>query len=159
MIRQITLQLKPYKYLPLILLFIISSCKVNLIATYNAEVSAEIQALAKTVDRFYLNMLDNTYEADNGRAFNNFTNDYVNIQVDLNALYLKNKIRPLNENSTKICKTTLDLFKKYKEEHKTKNTLSDGLIKLNRKTFSDLFYAMQVAEEAKKIISDSPTNN
>jgi hypothetical protein len=50
----------------------------------------------------------------------------------------------------------LELWVKYKEEHKEDNELSDGLIKLNRLTFSDLFYAMLVAEKAKEIISNPP---
>ena len=41
-------------------------------------------------------------------------------------------------------------------EHKKDNTLSNGLIKLNRKTFSDLFFAMQVAEKGKEIVNNPP---
>ena len=78
----------------------------------------------------------------------------MDIEVEINSLLNKNKVRPLNENSTRICEITLQLWQKYKEEHKTDNTLSDGLIKLNRQSFSDLFFAMQVAEEGKKIIDN-----
>jgi len=68
----------------------------------------------------------------------------------------KNKIRPLNENSTRICEITIQLWQKYKQEHKDDNTLSDGLIKLNNKTFSDIFYAMQVAEKGKELVNNPP---
>ncbi|MCK5170786.1 MAG: hypothetical protein KAQ75_12990, partial [Bacteroidales bacterium] len=68
----------------------------------------------------------------------------------------KNKVRPLNENSTRICEITLELWQKYKEEHRSDQTLSNGLIQLNRKTFSDLFFAMQVAEKGKETVNNPP---
>jgi hypothetical protein len=83
---------------------------------------------------------------------NELINHFSNIEVELNSLLNKNRIRTLNENSTRICEITLQLWIKYKAEHKADNTLSDGLIKLNRKTFSDLLYAMQVAEKGKEVV-------
>lgn len=80
----------------------------------------------------------------------------MNIEVELNSLLSKNRIRPLNENSTRIYEITIQLWMKYKAEHKKDNTLSDGLIKLNQETFSDLFYAMQVAEKGKEMVSNPP---
>ena len=81
---------------------------------------------------------------------------YVDIEVELNALLNKNRVRPLNAHSTRICEITLQLWQKYKEEHKTDNTLSDGLIKLNRMTLANLFLAMQVAERGKDLVNDPP---
>ena len=74
----------------------------------------------------------------------------------LGSLLNQNKIKPLNQNSTRIVEITLELWQKYKEEHRSDNTLSNGLIKLNRKTFSDLFYAMQVAEKGKELSTNPP---
>ncbi len=134
----------------------LNSCKVTLLPSYDAGISEQIENTSKTVDKFYLSMLEFTSSENDGRAFDKFAREYVDIEVELNSLLTKNKIRPLNENSTRICEITLQLWIKYKEEHKTDNTLSDGLIKLNRKTFSDLFYAMRVAEEGKKIAANPP---
>lgn len=133
-----------------------ASCKVTLIPSYDSCISEQIENTAKSVDKFYLSMLETYTTADADRAFNKFSEQYVNIEVELNSLLNKNKIRPLNENTTRICEITLDLWIKYKEEHRSDNSLSDGLIKLNRKTFNDLFFAMQVAEYGKKIISNPP---
>ena len=135
---------------------IITSCRVTFIPSYDAEISEQIENTAKEVDRFYLSMLETTSASNDGRAFQHFSEQYVAIEVELNSLLNKNKIRPLNEHSTRICEITLELWIKYKEEHKTDNKLSDGLIKLNRKTFSDLFYAMQVAEKGKEIAGSPP---
>lgn len=134
----------------------LNSCKVTFIPSYDANISEQIENTSKAVDKFYLSMLETTVASNNSRIFSNFSGQYVNIEVELNSLLNKNKIRPLNENSTRICEITIELWMKYKKEHKSDNTLSDGLIKLNRKTFSDLFFAMQVAEKGKEIVNNPP---
>ena len=134
--------------------FAFNSCRVTFLPSYDASIAEQIEKTTKQVDRFYLTMLETTTAENNGRSFEKFANQYVDIEVELNSLLNKNKVRPLNENSTRICEITLELWKKYKEEHKTDNTLSNGLIKLNKLSFSDLFFAMQVAEEGKKIIEN-----
>jgi hypothetical protein len=134
----------------------LSSCRVTFIPSYDANTATQIDNTAKEVDKFYLSMLETTSTENEGRAFNKFSEQYVSIEVELNSLLNKNKMRPLNENSTRICEITIQLWLKYKEEHKTDNTLSDGLIKLNQKTFNDLFFAMQVAEKGKELVSNPP---
>ncbi|MCH7827212.1 MAG: hypothetical protein IIC75_04440 [Bacteroidetes bacterium] len=136
--------------------FAFNSCKVTLIPNYDATIAKQIEKTTKQVDKFYLTMLETTTENNNGRIFEKFSKQYVDIEVELNSLLNQNKVRPLNENSTRICEITLKLWQKYKEEHKKDNTLSNGLIKLNLKSFSDLFFAMQVAEKAKEIVNKHP---
>jgi hypothetical protein len=142
----------------LILVFFLtaSGCKVTFVPNYDSVIAEQIDQVTKQTDKFYLTMLETTKNESDGRSYTKFVEEYVAIEVELNSLLNKNKVRPLNENSVRICEITLELWIKYKEEHKADNDLSDGLIKLNRKTFSDLFYAMQVAENAKKIISNPP---
>jgi hypothetical protein len=123
---------------------------------YNATITEQINTTAMKVDKFYLSMQESTTQEKDGRAYSNFIEDYVEIEVELNSLLSQNKTRPLNKNSTRICEITLQLWVKYKEEHKVKNTLPNGLLILNRKTFSDLFYAMMVAEKAKDILINYP---
>jgi hypothetical protein len=123
---------------------------VKIVPSYDSKIADQINSLTKTVDKFYLSMLETTKAEDGGRAFSKFSEKYVDIEVELNSLLNENKVRPLNENSTRICEITLQLWMKYKEEHKKNNTLTDGLIKLNRLTLTDLFLAMQNAEIAKK---------
>jgi hypothetical protein len=137
-------------------LLMITSCRVTLVPPYDAAILEQIAETSKAVDRFYLMMLETTSNTGGGRNFELFAEGYVNIEVELNSLLNKNKIRPLNENSVRICEITLELWIKYKEEHRSDNELSDGLIKQNRKTFEDLFFAMQVAEKAKEIPVNQP---
>ena len=143
-------------YLIIILAFLSEGCRVTLVPDYDDSIAQEILETAKRVDKFYLDMLETTVNENGDRAYNKMVDSYVEIEVELASLLGKNKIRPLNENSIRICEITLELWIKYKEEHKEDNELSDGLIRLNRLTFSDLFYAMLVAEKAKEIISNPP---
>lgn len=132
------------------------SCRVTLVPPHDAIIMEQIDETAKAVDKFYLSMIETTVNTGGGRAYELFADDYVTIEVEMNSLLNKNKIRPLNENSTRICEITLQLWQKYKAEHKEDNSMPDGIIELNRKTFADLFYAMQVAEKAKEIITNPP---
>ncbi len=134
----------------------LNACKVTFLQGYDAKIAEQIENTSKAVDKFYLSMLDTTSAEKGGRVFTKFSEQYVNIEVELNSLLSKNRIRPLNENSTRIYEITIQLWMKYKAEHKKDNTLSDGLIKLNQETFSDLFYAMQVAEKGKEMVSNPP---
>lgn len=140
----------------LISLTAIYSCRVTLVPPYDAVIMEQIDETSKAVDKFYLIMLETTSNTGGERSYELFAEDYVNIEVELNSLLNKNKVRPLNENSTRICEITLQLWQKYKMEHKEDNSLPDGMIELNRQTFSDLFYAMQVAEKAKEIVTNPP---
>jgi hypothetical protein len=140
----------------LISLLAFYSCRVTLVPPYDAVIMEQIDETSKAVDKFYLVMLETTSNTSGGRAYELFAEEYVIIEVELNSLLNKNKIRPLNENSTRICEITLQLWQKYKMEHKEDNSLPDGMIELNRKTFGDLFYAMQVAEKAKEIVTNPP---
>lgn len=127
-----------------------------MVAPYDDSIMQQIEATAKDIDRFYLTMLEGKTQANLGRDYKYFQEDYINIEVELNSILMKNRVKPLNEHSIRICEITLELWRKYKAEHQQDNTLSDGLIKLNRKTFDDLFFAMQSAEKGKQIATNPP---
>jgi hypothetical protein len=148
--RKTILQLLPT--FALVLLLGGTSCRVSLLPSYDAALATQMETTAKSVDRFYLGILETTKNENGERAYAKYAPEYVNLETDITALLNKNRIRPLNSNTVKICEITLAKFIKYKEAHKKDNTMSDGIIKLNRQYMGDLFYAMQVAENAKKII-------
>ncbi len=142
--------------LPVFFLLAFISCKVQFVPEYNAEISKQIDTSAKMVDKLYLEMLETTMPEQ--REFAKYAKEYVAVEVELNSLLNKNKIRPLNEHSTKICEITLKKWIKYKQEHKneyeTSGSYPNGNIKINRVYMRDFFNAMIIAENAKKIISE-----
>ena len=130
-----------------VLLF--SACSIRLLPSYDREVADGIDKAARMTDRFYLEMLEKTINEAGGRAYPLFRDQYLNIEIELNALYNRNRVRPLNNNSARIAEIALQKWISYKETHKKQNMISDGIIRLNRKYMNDLFYTMQIAEKAK----------
>ena len=126
------------------------SCRVTFVAPYDASVSQQIEDISRKVDKFYITMQEKTTEEENQREYSRFVDDYIDIEVELNALRKKNQIRPLNKESTQNCEIALETWIKYRDKHKQDNTISDIDIDLNREFLSDLFIVIQAGEEAKK---------
>jgi hypothetical protein len=145
-------------FMSFIVLMTFNSCKVTFVPSYDSLLSSQIENTSKLVDKFYLQMIENPKSDINARKFEKYINQYIEIEVEINSLLNKNKIKPLNNNSIRICEITLELWLKYKEEHRKDNELSEGIIKLNRKTFNDLFFAMQVAEKGKDLVNNQSKN-
>lgn len=139
------------------LFFGISGCKITLVPSYDAQLKEQIESTSKEIDRFYLTMMDLHENKDGGRAYEKFREGYINIEVELISLLNKNKVKPLNTHSTRICEITLQIWRKYKQEHKEDDAIPDGLIKLNMLAMNDLMYAMLIAEKG-KAIADNPPN-
>jgi hypothetical protein len=155
-------------------MLLLSGC-VNLVADYDAELANETITISKQVDRFYGQLAETNYSL---RSYDAFRDRYIEIEVNLRSLVMRNKVRPLNENSIKIAENTLKLWIKYKDAHKQNwekyqealaaveqgeenapqfaatDIYKDGKIKLHRKRFTRMFTALTVAEEAKKMGSD-----
>lgn len=129
----------------------LGGCTVKLVADYDAATFEEILKTGKRVDRFYGDLLE-TKPTD--RAYQKFASQYVEIETDIRSLLTRNKARALNPESTRIAEITLNLWSKYKDAHKAKDTYSDGTAKLDRDRFVRVFAAAARAERA-KISTDS----
>ncbi|MEO6135360.1 MAG: hypothetical protein ABIP35_09415 [Ginsengibacter sp.] len=138
--------------LSMFLAVIANSCKVTLVPNYDGAIATQIDNTLKIVDSFYLTMLETTKNKNNDRAYFHFINSYINIEIELQSLLDKNRVRPLNKNSIAICENTLKQFQKYKSQHKTDNQISDANIILNRMYMHDELVRMQMGEAFK------PTN-
>jgi hypothetical protein len=148
---------RPFFLISLSLILWTTGCKITLVPSYDAQIKEQIESTSKEIDRFYLNMMDLTTNTEGGRSYDKFREGYINIEVELLSLLNKNKVKPLNTHSTRICEITLEMWRRYKQEHKEDNAIPDGLIKVNMLAMSDLMYAMLVAEKGKSI-ADNPSN-
>ena len=126
------------------------SCKVRLLPDYHAAMEQKIEDLAKHVDAFYTNMLFDTEEQNNGRAYQKFSKFYHQIEYELKWLLYRNQARPLNQNSVKICQNALELWQKYKKQHQDKNSISNANIELNMKYLESIFTSLILSEHLKK---------
>jgi hypothetical protein len=143
------IQHKSFQFSILVFLSLsLSGCGFRYVADYNSALSDEIIRVAKKVDFFYA-ILQNM--PDSLRTFDKSVGQYTEIEVDLNSIVMRNKIRPLNSESTKIAETALSFWCKYKDMHKKENTYKNAKIVLHRKRMGRVFSAMFNAEEAKKM--------
>lgn len=128
-------------------LVLMSGCTVKYVAEYDAAIKDEIVEVAKKVDLFWGKLKDT--EKDK-RTYDAFKDDYNAIEADIRALVLKNKIRALNEESTKQAGIALQLWTEDREKHKADNGFSDTRIKLHQSQFTRVFSSMARGEAAKE---------
>ena len=148
------------------------ACSIKLVADYDAKVAQEIIEVSKQVDQFYGELLETSYPE---RSYDNFKDQYIEIEVNIRGLVVQNKARPLNDESISIAETTLEKWIKYKNKHEenwkeyqlpdgdsnkipAEDIYKDTLAKNHRKRFTRFFTAMSVAEEAKKMKAEEPEN-
>jgi hypothetical protein len=131
--------------------FAVNGCAIKLVPDYDGVTFEEIIKVGKKVDRFYGDVLE-TKSTD--RPYQKFSERYVEIETDIRSLVTRNRARALNEESTQISEIILKLWVKYKDNHKLKDTYSDGNAKLDRNRFIRLFSSAASAEVAKKLDPD-----
>jgi len=110
----------------------------------------------KEVDKFYGGLLE---MPESNRQYSKFSEKYVELESELRSLYIRNKSKPLNEESGEISKIILDFWLKYKAKHKEKDKYSNGNAKLDKSKFIRLFTSAANAESAKKLASEDKDVN
>jgi hypothetical protein len=121
-------------------------CQIKLVADYDQPAFEEVLRVGKRVDQFYGALLE---RPEDQRPYAQLSSQYVDIESDLRSLVTRNQSRPLNQESTKISETILQLWQKYKAAHQRNNGYKTALASLDRKRFTRLFNAAASAETAK----------
>ncbi len=129
--------------------FVITSCKVSWVATYDYMVAQQIDVVAKKIDKFYLTLLETTQNENEQRVYSKFAEEYIDIEVELRNLLQKNNRRDKNQESIEINKRILNKWLEYKEIHKTENQLSNADIEANKMNFENMMNTFRIAEELK----------
>jgi len=136
-----------YWFMLVLIVYTISGCRVQYVADYDDNIRNDIISIAEEIDMFYTLLLE-TPEAD--RTYESFKEDYLDIEVSLRSLLMKNKIRPLNEESTRQTEIALELWLEDKEAHKEDDTVSDFIVNQHRSQFQRIFIAMAIGESVKE---------
>jgi hypothetical protein len=140
-------EISKFYFLPILIILFINGCTVQYVAEYDESIKNEIIRISGEIDKFYGTLLE-TKEAE--RTYENFKEEYLTIEVDLRMLLTRNKIRPLNEESTKQTEIALELWLDDKEQHKENDTVSDFIVNQHRNQFQRIFIAMAIGEEVKE---------
>lgn len=131
----------------LITITLLSSCAVKMVAEYDEEANKKTLEIARKVDIFYRQLADSD---PSDRKFSDAKHHYFNIEIDLRTLILLQKMRPKNEESIQICEHILKNWLEFEKAHKDNDTYKDALIDIDWHTIREQFYALAVAEAAKK---------
>lgn len=131
----------------LLLVFMITSCRVMLVPQYSAALEDQIASAAKATDKLYIDMLD---MPANERTYNVFNERYNDIEAEINSIQLKNEARPKNGDFLVIIKNLKDAFAEAKKYHKEHTTLSDGEAIAYQATLSGFWKPLYIAEKALK---------
>ncbi|WP_159084181.1 hypothetical protein [Saccharobesus litoralis] len=146
----LTRRLAKYKNRLLVACFvlILSSCAIHLVSDFDKQSLQQMQAVASQVEQHFISL---QYVEKSQRLFEQSKDNYIAIEVALQALKVRQAMRPLNEQTLKQVDIALDLWSKDIASHKKQNTVSDFILQRHRQQYQRLFLAMIKGEEAKKV--------
>jgi hypothetical protein len=135
------------KLLLLLMILSLFSCRVVLVPEYRSDLEDQIISGAKLNDKLYIDLLQSDKQM---RQFDLYKEQYAIIAAEINSIQLKNEVRNNNANMLVIIKNLNDAFTKYRDEHKSTNTISDGEIKIDQAYLKAFWKPLLVAETALK---------
>lgn len=121
----------------------LQSCRIFLVASRDNDLVTQIDKVTQDVDRFYLQINEVP------SAYTEVVQNYIDIEVSLNAIYNKTRLKAKNAETSKIAENVLETWVKYKNEHRQKTILNTGEIKVNHQIMRDFLFALSKAENSK----------
>ena len=131
-------------------LLLLNACAINQISNYDEQSLNQMQLVAKKVDYFYAQL---SYLPKDKRTYQQSAQQYLEVEVDLNALKLRQQVRSTNELTLKQVEIAQTLWSDDRKTHQKKDTISDFIIKRHRQQFQRVFLAMIKGEESKPTTS------
>lgn len=131
----------------------LSGCAMTFISDFDQASLDQMQLVNKKIDRFFIEL---QYAEVDERKYDGFRQAYVDIDVELNALKTMQAVRPMNDLTVKQVDILLELWQQERQNHKSKDGISDFLIKRHRSQYNRLLLAMIKGEKAKP--TDPVTN-
>lgn len=135
-----------HRLLLIIVLGVLSACTTQLISDRDSVSLGMMEEIAQDVDYMYTKM---SYLPDNKRDYNQFFDCYLDVEVKLNALKIRQQARVMNELTVKQVDIVLQLWRQDRIKHQTQNTQSDFLLKRHKQQYQRLFFTLIKAESAK----------
>jgi hypothetical protein len=135
-----------------ILLITLNSCvSIQLVPDYSEAIEKQIVDTQKLNEKMYLELLE---QPEIKRTYISTTEEYLEIESNINSLLFQYQTREKNENFIKMINLLKENFIQYKMEHKTKITLNDGEIKLYIAYINGYWQPLLTAEKALKNIKN-----
>jgi hypothetical protein len=130
----------------------LSGCAYKIVSDYEPNTFEEILTVSRKVDRFYGNLL----ETPEPRPYEKYSQQYVDIEADLRSLWVRNQVRTLNHESSRISQITLDQWIAARQRHRKENNYRTAIAQLERDRFTRVFISGATAEKAKSFATGDP---
>ena len=127
------------------LLSVLNSCQVHLVPSYSAELESQIVNAAKMTDKLYLEMID--APADK-KEYAIYSDEYIAIETEIHSILLINQNRDKAKDIVNSVTILSKKFEEYKEDHKKRNTLSNGELKAYNADLQAFWAPVLVEEQA-----------
>lgn len=131
-----------------ILTFMLSSCKIQLIADYDNELVKQIEEVQLSANKHFIKMQEVAYSSS--VKYEDFVDSYIEIEAKIKSIYDKNKVKPLNDESTRNAQILLQKWRKYKSEHRDSDVFGLGDIKITQVYVDDFITALLKGEKIKE---------
>ncbi len=133
-----------YKWLVFLLLSI-CACRVALVPPYDPALEQQILQTSKASDMLYLTMID----ADSQhKYYEEFSQQYLLIEADINAILLSNETRPKADEMAASVKLLRNFFVKAKEDHKKRGVLNDAELMIYNEQLKGFWKPVLMQERA-----------
>lgn len=128
----------------LVVVVLLSACRVSLVPDYNATIFQKIVSTAARNDRLYIDLM----QADAGqRSFALYAKRYAALETAIQSLYLQYQARANNTAFLPILENIQTLFLKYKKEHQQHSSpLTDAEISVYQTYTRDYWKPLLIAE-------------
>jgi hypothetical protein len=104
------------QFLLLITIVFTASCgTITLVPDHDSALETQITEAAKANDKIYLQLLNSEPEK---RAFADFEKEYMNVEVEIHSIQLRNEVRKNNKEMLDIISRLNKVFSKIRNEHK-----------------------------------------
>ena len=142
-----TLKLLP-NTLIVFVVFWLSACSMSLVSQHDSLSQEHMLEVSKKIEALYLALLSAPKEQ---RDYPLFQQSYLDIQVELSSLKLRQAMRANNALTLRQVETAITLWDQDMQQHKDKNTVSDFILQRHRQQYQALFIAMIKGEQAKPV--------
>lgn len=131
----------------MICILLISGCSVQFVSKYDEQTMNELSTLDFRIETLYRQMLA---ISEDQRLYDHYASDYIGIQVAISSCQRYQSRRKNNQETQKQITILMNLWQQDMQTHKTKNTLSDFLVKRRINQYRRLIDTIMDGEIAKK---------
>ena len=133
-----------------VLIVSVFACTNSLISKCDTITINDIEKLKQKINSFYTTVLPLEMKRNEKIDYKSCEDYYNDIEMNMNDVYKVNNFKKLNNKTTYTTYVILDKWKIYKEEHRNYDSISKGLMLLNKMTIDDLLNSLKYSENLKQ---------